>query len=858
GWKLHVSAGVSSAGNVLQHALPVLLTEKVCFKVIASVPMLGQLNGGAGSLSQVGKFITIYPTTDTQAVRLSAALDGATRGLRGPLILSDRPLTPGSLVHYRYGSFGGRRLQTPLGELVQAVIAPDGTLIPDRRSPTYSAPPWAADPFVAAGISPEPEEQNPLIADRFLTTFKLHDSPRGAVYLAMDIAEGMRCVLKQARRDATMDRDGSDARDRLRHEASILSRVAPDARFPMAYELIEWRDDLFLAMEDLEGETLEKYVLKLRSQGRFVPTGQALVWGRELAAALQACHDKGIIYRDLKSSNVLLSPDKGVRLIDFEIAYDQASGSAMPARGTRGYNPLEQSRGELPGPADDIHGLGAVLYYVATGAEPTLAPHPFDLLRRSPRLLNPSIGHPLEEIIARCLHKDPAARFASMEEVISAIDTALLSTAETTDASILPFGGETPQPEMEARSRSRELAQQLTTTLCHSARLTPDGSAKIWASAHPSGSEGHRHDINTGGSGAVLALAELVSVLGGEEATHLLATAAHWLAGRTTPHTLPGLYVGESGVGAAILRAGQVLGDAELIASAEDRGRSIARLPYTSPDLFHGTAGRLRFHLLLWDQTAHEDHLEAATRAGDTLLDTATHTEDDGLCWAIPPGYGGLSGATQLGYAHGAAGIADALLDLFEATHDHRFLTAAESAGHWLQRQAVPSPADSGGLCWPVSHGGHPTSPFWCHGAVGIGLFFLHAALLDAIPGAAEVAAGAARSAARAARWAGAIQCHGLAGNIEFLLDMFQATRDPAYLTEARSLARLLEAFAIEREGMLLWPSEGPAVFTPDYMVGYAGVATCLLRLSDPESLPHLLSRRGFQRRSATARTQAH
>ncbi len=121
------------------------------------------------------------------------------------------------------------------------------------------------------------------------------------------------------------------------------------------------------------------------------------------------------------------------------------------------------------------------------------------------------------------------------------------------------------------------------------------------------------------------------------------------------------------------------------------------------------------------------------------------------------------------------------------------------------------------------------------------------------IPGAADLAARAARTVARGARSLGPTQCHGLAGNIEFLLDMFQATGDGAYLAEARSLARLLEAFSHEKNGSLVWPSDVSDTFSPDYMTGYAGVAVCLLRLSDPERLPHQLSREGFRHRQANA-----
>lgn len=345
-------------------------------------------------------------------------------------------------------------------------------------------------------------------------------------------------------------------------------------------------------------------------------------------------------------------------------------------------------------------------------------------------------------------------------------------------------------------------------------------------------------DLCVGGAGAVLALAELVGELGDPEHRSALAEGARWL--KSAPHLggqpLPGLYVGEAGVGAALLRAGQVLSDGELVDIAIERGRWISSLSHASPDMFNGTAGRLRFHLLLWDQTDDPEHLRHALKAGESLLESAEDTGDGGLCWTIPPGDGGLSGPAQLGYAHGAAGIADALLDLFEVTEDDRFLSAAQNAGRWLARQAVPVLDDDSGLDWPHVEGRPPAGAAWCHGATGIGRFFLHAAELGgAIPGAADLAARAARTVARGARSQGPTQCHGLAGNIEFLLDVYRATGDEAYLAEARSLARLLGAFGREQDGLIIFPSDSPEMFTPDYMTGYAGVALCMLRLSRPE-----------------------
>ena len=87
-----MSAAVVSAKEVIRCAVPILAAEGVTFKIAGSLPMLAELNSGALGMSQIGKFITVYPEGDDQAVRLAGCLDAATRGMRGPQIPSDRAL----------------------------------------------------------------------------------------------------------------------------------------------------------------------------------------------------------------------------------------------------------------------------------------------------------------------------------------------------------------------------------------------------------------------------------------------------------------------------------------------------------------------------------------------------------------------------------------------------------------------------------------------------------------------------------------------------------------------------------------------------------------------------------------------
>jgi hypothetical protein len=588
--------------------------------------------------------------------------------------------------------------------------------------------------------------------------------------------------------------------------------------------------------------------MTLAQQGRHVPGEQVVAWGRELAAMLRKIHEEGFVYRDLKLENVIIGPDGRLRLIDFELTCEPEAENLLGGMGTCGYFSPQRAAGEPPKIADDIYSLGALLYAALTNITPPLAPHPLNLLQRPIELLNPAAGPALIGVISRCLEQDPGARFPSMVELEAAL-AAVGAGASVTPA---PFGGEPPiEPDAQARRRYCELAKRLGDTLCKEASRPPDERGLMWMSKSFDTGGIPLRDLCLGGAGAVLALAELARELDDPEHRATLAEGARWLEGapRLGGPPLPGLYVGEAGVGGALLRAGQVLGDEKLIDIAAERGRWISLLPYASPDMFNGTAGRLRFHLLLWDETANPVHLRHAVEAGESLLERAGDAGNGGVCWKPPPGFGGPSDSAQLGYAHGAAGIADALLDLFEVTEDDRFLSTARDAGRWLARLTVPVLEDESGLDWPHVEGGTPAGAAWCHGATGVGRFFLHAAQLDTLPEAADIAALAARTAARGARSRGPTQCHGLAGNIEFLLDMFQATCDQAYLAEARSLARLLEAFAYEQDGLLSWPSDSPDVFTPDYTTGYAGVAVCLLRLGAPEEIPHQLSRSGFRRR---------
>lgn len=819
GWKLHVSASVESAFVVLDRALGVLLADPAGFKLAASLDRLAALNVGQGGRTQAGKFITVYPVDDAQAVRLAVALDRATAELRGPRVPTDRPLRPGSLVHYRYGGFVGRWLQTPLGEVVTAVEGPDGILVPDLRTNGFTHPAWAADPFVAAGVVERYPPVDLFVAGRYLTAEVLSSTPELNTRLVVDTVAGARRVLKHARGLAgAVPGDGAVAR--LRHEAAVLRQLDEYSGVPAVHDVFEQGEDLFVVLDHCDGMTLEQEV-QLRSAAGCQLLPEALrTWGREVAGVVDTIHAYGLVYGDLKPPHVIIGPAAGpVRLVDFESAWPNPDSEGYMVLGTPGYLSPQRGGTDPPAPTDDVYSLGAVLYFMATGAEPSHAPDRRRLLDRRVEAVNPGLPADLVSLIGRCLDPRPENRPGSMAEVARLLEHP--SDFRATEPS--------RQPGREPGGVARELALRL----CRSAVDEGVSGGVTWH-RDDMGSAPALRDVNGGAAGVVLALAQAAPLLDEPEVWATLSASTRWLAASAPlpGGPLPGLYVGEAGVGAALLRAGEALADRALVAAAEAKGRLIAGLPHASPDLFNGTAGRLRFHLMLWQATGREEHLADARAGGDVLLATAAEH------WPVPEGYESASGKVFLGYAHGSAGIADALLDLYEATGEEDLAAAVANASAYLMTHAVPYLEDGTGLNWPGEPDGGPTAALWCHGAAGVARFLLHAARIGVVPDAAAEAA--SRAAAKGARWVGPSQCHGLAGNADVLIDFFRHSGEASYLDDARHLAGLLEAYLVEPDD--LHPVSPGAIRSSDLMTGEAGLLACFLRLTEPALVPHVLS----------------
>ena len=180
----------------------------------------------------------------------------------------------------------------------------------------------------------------------------------------------------------------------------------------------------FLVMEYISGKTLEHFFASSA-----LTIQRACAWTVDLAGALASAHRAGILHGDIKPGNILVTPENKVKLGDFGIARlaSQAAGDGF-VMGTPSYFAPEQIQSETQDQRSDQFSLGIVFYQMLTGARPfkgaTLGAVCAEILNTEPERPsrhNPAVPAELDAVIAKCLAKNPADRFASCEDLARAL-----------------------------------------------------------------------------------------------------------------------------------------------------------------------------------------------------------------------------------------------------------------------------------------------------------------------------------------------------------------------------------------------------------------------------------------------------
>jgi serine/threonine-protein kinase len=224
---------------------------------------------------------------------------------------------------------------------------------------------------------------------------------------------------------------------RFRSEPSALERFRLEARAAAAlehpnivtiYDLWEEEDKAYIAMEFVDGVELKDVLLNLGS----IQYVNAVLIAMAISEALHYAHSKGMVHRDVKPGNIMLSGSGEIRLMDFGIVSVPGAGDLTVTGqilGTPAYMPPEQIAGEELGPGADLFSLGAVLYEMIAGRKPFVGANHValiqDVLHGQPtplHELDARVPEAISQAVQKCLEKRPERRFSSMEEFSTVLE----------------------------------------------------------------------------------------------------------------------------------------------------------------------------------------------------------------------------------------------------------------------------------------------------------------------------------------------------------------------------------------------------------------------------------------------------
>ena len=269
-----------------------------------------------------------------------------------------------------------------------------------------------------------------LVAGKYKILEELGRGGMGIVYKAEDIKLKRTIAIKFLSPDLL---GGPDHRARFLREAQTASALN-HPHICTIHEVAEEEEKPYIAMEYVSGLSLSSL-----TRSKLMPTADILRYGVQIAGALEHAHGRGIIHRDLKTANIMITQESGAKILDFGLAKQlenkaqrEAALSQTPLTeagslmGTMHYLAPEVLRGEAAAPQSDIWAFGVILYEMAAGKLPFDGRTSFELtstiLRDAPPLLPSRVPAPLAAVVERCLEKDPSRRFQSAGEVRTALE----------------------------------------------------------------------------------------------------------------------------------------------------------------------------------------------------------------------------------------------------------------------------------------------------------------------------------------------------------------------------------------------------------------------------------------------------
>ena len=267
-----------------------------------------------------------------------------------------------------------------------------------------------------------------LFAGRYRIEQVIGRGGMGVVYRATDTQLDEIVAIKTLPGDV-MQRSPEDL-ERFKREIRLARKIT-HRNVLRTYDYGQAESVYFISMEFVRGYTLSE--LLAEAENKQLAPRLAMGIARQVCRGLDAAHEQGIIHRDIKPQNVLIDPRGEIKLMDFGIARMAEAPEAMTQAGlivgTPHYMSPEQVQGKQLDPRSDVYSVGVLIYEMLVGRKPFESSSLTGVLTahiteapRPPIELRPEIGREINDIVMRCLSKDPQKRYAAAAELLQDLD----------------------------------------------------------------------------------------------------------------------------------------------------------------------------------------------------------------------------------------------------------------------------------------------------------------------------------------------------------------------------------------------------------------------------------------------------
>ena len=251
-----------------------------------------------------------------------------------------------------------------------------------------------------------------VIDEKYEILTQLGKGGMSVVYLAMDRRLNKQWAIKEINKIGNGKNDEVIINSLLA-EANLMKHLDHPA-LPRIVDIIDNGQTIYIVMDYIEGESLDKIILEYGPQ----PEELVMEWAKQLCDVLDYLHSQKppIIYRDMKPSNIMLKPEGNLKVVDFGIAreYKEQNLADTTVLGTKGYASPEHYGARQTDVRSDIYTLGMTLHHLLTGIDP----RPADYIYASVRQWNPELSDGIEAIIDKCTAIDPDDRYQNCTELM--------------------------------------------------------------------------------------------------------------------------------------------------------------------------------------------------------------------------------------------------------------------------------------------------------------------------------------------------------------------------------------------------------------------------------------------------------